>query len=61
MGFEFRKRIDVKFKLFYVDEVLDEWNFKLWDAARDSDEDAVSAAVATGGDVNWNNDSYVNP
>ena len=39
--------------------MLDEWNLKLWDAARDGDNDAVSAAVATGGDVNWNNDSYV--
>jgi hypothetical protein len=39
--------------------MLDEWNLKLWDAARDGDNDAVLAAIATGADVNWNNDSYV--
>jgi len=39
--------------------MLDEWNLKLWDAARDGDNDAVLATIATGADVNWNNDSYV--
>ena len=39
--------------------MLDEWNLKLWDAARDGDNDAVLAAISIGGDVNWNNDSYV--
>jgi hypothetical protein len=34
-------------------------NLNLWDAARDGDNDAVLAAIATGSDVNWNNDSYV--
>ena len=34
-------------------------NLNLWDAARDGDNDAVLAAIATGGDVNWINDSYV--
>ena len=34
-------------------------NLKLWNAARDGNNDAVLAAIADGGDVNWNNDSYV--
>ena len=34
-------------------------DWKLWNAARDGKNDAVLAAIADGGDVNWNNDSYV--
>jgi len=34
-------------------------NWKLWNAARDGNNDAVVAAVAVGGNVNWNNDSHV--
>ena len=34
-------------------------NLKLWNAARDGDNDAVVAAIADGGDVNWKNDSHV--
>ena len=34
-------------------------NLKLWNGARDGKNDAVLAAIADGGDVNWNNDSYV--
>ena len=34
-------------------------NLKLWNGARDGDYDAVLAAIVAGGDVNWNNDSYV--
>ena len=32
---------------------------KLWHAARDGDNDAVLAAIADGGDVNWKNNSHV--
>ena len=36
-------------------------NLKLWNGARDGDNDAVLAAIAAGGDINWKNynDSYV--
>ena len=36
-------------------------NLKLWNAARDGKNDAVLAAIAAGGNVNWKNynDSYV--
>ena len=34
-------------------------NLKLWNGARDGDNDAVVAAIAAGGDVNWNNNSHV--
>ena len=37
----------------------DDLNLKLWNAARDSDSDAVLAAIAAGSNVNWNNNSYV--
>ncbi len=39
--------------------ISNDLNLKLWNAARDCDNDAVVAAITTGGDVNWNNDSYV--
>ena len=39
--------------------MLDEWNLKLWDAARDGNNDAVVAAIAAGRNVNWKNDSHV--
>jgi hypothetical protein len=29
-------------------------NLKLWNAARDGDNDAVVAAISAGGDVNYN-------
>ena len=34
-------------------------NLKLFNAARDGDNDAVLAAIADGGAVNWKNDSKV--
>ena len=34
-------------------------NLKIWNAARDGDYDAVVAAIAAGGDVNWKNYSEV--
>ncbi len=34
-------------------------NLKLWNAARDGNNDAVLAAIADGGDVYWKNDSHV--
>ena len=34
-------------------------NLKLWNGARDGDNDAVVAAIADGGDVNWKNNSHV--
>ena len=34
-------------------------NLKLWNAVRDGDYDAVVAAIADGGDVNWKNNSEV--
>ena len=34
-------------------------NLKLWNAAKDGDNAAVLASIATGADVNWKNDSYV--
>ena len=34
-------------------------NLKLWNGARDGDYDAVVAAIADGGDVNWKNNSEV--
>jgi hypothetical protein len=37
----------------------DEWNLMLWNAVRDGDNDAVVEAITTGGDKNWQNDSYV--
>ncbi len=32
---------------------------KLWNAAEDGNNDAVLAAIAVGGNVNWKNDSWV--
>jgi hypothetical protein len=34
-------------------------NLKLWYAARDGNNDAVLAAIAVGGNVNWKNESDV--
>ena len=34
-------------------------NLKLWYAACDGDNDAVLAAIADGGDVNWENNTEV--
>ena len=34
-------------------------NLKLWNGARDGDNDAVLAAIAAGVDVNWKNNSEV--
>jgi hypothetical protein len=34
-------------------------NLKLWNAARDGNNDAVLAAITAGGYVNWKNKSYV--
>ena len=34
-------------------------NLKLWNGARDGKNDAVVAAIADGGDVNWKNNSHV--
>ncbi len=34
-------------------------NLKLWNAARDGDNDAVVAAIAAGADKDWKNDIYV--
>ena len=34
-------------------------NLKLWNGARDGDYDAVVAAIADGGDINWKNYSHV--
>ena len=34
-------------------------NLKLWNGVRDGDNDAVVAAIADGGDVNWKNNSHV--
>ena len=34
-------------------------NLKLWNNARDGDNDAVLAAIAAGVDVNWKNNSEV--
>ena len=34
-------------------------NLKLWNAARDGNNDAVLAAITAGGDINWNNISNV--
>ena len=34
-------------------------NWKLWYAVSYGDNDAVVAAIAAGGDVNWKNNSYV--
>ena len=36
-----------------------DWGLKLWNGARDGKKDAVVAAIADGGDVNWKNKSYV--
>ena len=55
----------IYFKLFLRIHLLEptvssiDLNLKLWNAARDGDNDAVLAAIADGGDVNWKNDSYV--
>ena len=38
---------------------IDKLNLKLWNAAIRGDNDAVSAAIATGADVNWKNDNLV--
>jgi hypothetical protein len=35
--------------------MLDELNLKLWNAARDGDNDAVLAAILDGACVNWKN------
>ena len=37
----------------------DKLNLKLWNAAKDGDNDAVIAAIATGAYVNWKNNSHV--
>ena len=37
----------------------DDLNLKLWNAARDGKNDAVLAAIADGGDVNWKNHDSV--
>ena len=62
---------DLCFKLTYVHILLslflsemstvsgNDLNLKLWNAARDGDNDAVVAAIAAGVDVIWKNDSYV--
>ena len=34
-------------------------NLKLWNAARDGNNDAVLAAITAGSNVNWNNNSHV--
>jgi len=34
-------------------------NLKLWNAAKYGNNDAVLAAIADGGYVNWKNDSHV--
>ena len=34
-------------------------NLKLWNNARDGKNDAVLAAIADGGDINWKNNSEV--
>ena len=34
-------------------------NWKLWNAARDGESDAVLAAITAGSNVNWKNDSHV--
>ncbi len=34
-------------------------NLKLWNAARDGNNDAVLAALTDGGNVNWKNESFV--
>ena len=34
-------------------------NLNLWNGARGGDNDAVVAAIADGGDVNWKNNSEV--
>ena len=34
-------------------------NLKLWNGARDGDNDAVLAAIAAGADVNWKNNEVV--
>ena len=34
-------------------------NLKLWNAARDGNNNAVLAAIAAGSNVNWKNDSLV--
>jgi len=39
--------------------ISNDFNLKLWNAARDGDNDAVVAAIVDGANVNWNNDSYV--
>ena len=37
----------------------DELNLKLWNAAKDGDNDAVITAIVEGADVNWTHDSLV--
>ena len=39
--------------------ISNDFNLKLWNAARDGDNDAVVAAIVDGANVNWNNDSFV--
>ena len=39
--------------------ISNDFNLKLWNAARDGDNDAVLAAVSAGGGVNLKNDSEV--
>ncbi len=34
-------------------------NWNLWNAADDGNNDAVVAAIAAGGNVNWKNDCFV--
>ena len=45
--------------LFLSDMSTNDLNLKLWNAARDGDNDAVLAAITDGSNVNWNNDSHV--
>ena len=46
---------------FIENEITDSnyLSLKLWNAAYFGDNDAVLAAIADGGDVNWNNESFV--
>ena len=40
-------------------ESSNDLNLKLWNAASDGDNDAVLAAIADGGDINWKNNEVV--
>ena len=39
--------------------IRNELNLKLWNAARDGDNDAVVAAISAGADKNWKNEDLV--